>query len=144
MADSVKLQVITPSKLFYEGDVDLIIARTLVGEEGFMARHAWACKLLDIGALWIRESGVKEFKEAAVSGGFIDVMEDIIVYTDAAEWSTEIDTERARGTLEWAEKWLVEHQDTDEDPENIGIAKEIVHKQASRLQVAEAVGRRRK
>jgi len=144
MANTVKLQVITPSKLFYEGDVDLVIARTLAGEEGFMAHHAWACKLLDIGALWIREPGTKEFKEAAVSGGFIDVMEDIVIYTDAAEWSTEIDTVRALDTKARAEEWLSAHQGADEDPEEIEKAKEIIHRQESRVHVAEVAGKRRR
>ena len=52
MAKSFKLEVITPSKLFYKGDVEIVIVRTLEGEEGFMADHSWACKLLDVGELW--------------------------------------------------------------------------------------------
>ena len=66
---TIKLEVITPSKKFYSGDVELVIARTLSGEEGFMAGHAWACKLLDVDALWIREAGQKEFRVAALAGG---------------------------------------------------------------------------
>ena len=49
MANSVRLEVITPSKLFYRGEVELVIVTTLDGDEGFMAGHVWACKLLDIG-----------------------------------------------------------------------------------------------
>lgn len=57
MAKSVQLEVITPSKLFYKGEVG-VITRTLQGDEGFMADHAkWACKLLDTGELWFREVG---------------------------------------------------------------------------------------
>ena len=143
MPSSVKLQVITPSKLFYEGEVELVIARTLTGEEGFMAHHSWACKLLDIGALWIQETGTKEFKEAAISGGFIDVMEDIIIYTDAAEWSSEIDKERALATKALAEKWLGEHSSPDEDQLEVERVKEILHKQESRVHVAEDAGIRK-
>ena len=51
--NSVKLEIITPSKLFYRGEVDLVIVTTLSGDEGFMAGHCWGCKLLDIGELWI-------------------------------------------------------------------------------------------
>ena len=96
MANSVKLEVITPSKLFYSGEVELVIVTTLTGDEGFMANHSWATKLLDVGELWIQEKGktYDEFKVAAVSGGFIDVKESIVIFTDAAEWSEDIDMER--------------------------------------------------
>ena len=42
MASSVRLEIITPSKKFYQGDVELVIVRTLEGDEGFMKGHAWA------------------------------------------------------------------------------------------------------
>ena len=93
---SVKLHVITPSEMFYEGDIELIIARTHSGEEGFMANHAWEIKLLDVGNLWIKESGAKEFKVAAISGGFIDVMDEIVIYTDTAEWPEGVETRRGK------------------------------------------------
>ena len=44
MARSMTLEVITPSKLFYKGEVQLVIVRTLTGDEGFMPRHTWAVK----------------------------------------------------------------------------------------------------
>ena len=144
MAKSVRLQVITPSKLFYEGEVNLVIVKTLTGEEGFMAKHSWACKLLDVGALWIQEAGSKEFIEAAVSGGFIDVKDDIIIYTDAAEWSTDIDTERARNARALAEQWLSEHDASEESQDNIVLAKADLQKQIVRMNVATAGGKRRK
>ena len=73
MASSVRLEIITPSKKFYQGDVELVIVRTLEGDEGFMKGHAWACKLLDIGEMWIQEKGAAKnsYKVAAIAGGFI-------------------------------------------------------------------------
>ena len=89
MASSVRLEIITPSKKFYHGDVELVIVRTLEGDEGFMKGHAWACKLLDIGEMWIQEKGAAKnsYKVAAIAGGFIDVKDTIIIYTDAVEWA---------------------------------------------------------
>ena len=49
MAKTIKLEIITPSRLFYRGDIEMIIVPTLYGEEGFMANHSWATKLLDVG-----------------------------------------------------------------------------------------------
>jgi len=143
MAKSVKLQVITPSKLFYEGDIELVIVKTLTGEEGFMADHAWACKLLDVGMLWIREAGSKELKVAAVSGGFIDVMDDIVIYTDAAEWPGDIDTERALDRKAEMEDWLSKHKGTDATPDDITHAETSLSKQKLRVDVATGGGRRK-
>ena len=108
MANSVKLEVITPSKLFYSGEVELVIVTTLTGDEGFMANHSWATKLLDVGELWIQEKGktYDEFKVAAVSGGFIDVKESIVIFTDAAEWSEDIDMERVLSKKATVEDWI--------------------------------------
>ncbi|MCL1809483.1 MAG: F0F1 ATP synthase subunit delta, partial [Clostridiales bacterium] len=82
MAKSFLLEIVTPEKLFYYGEADIVIARTLTGEEGYMAGHIWACNLLETGELWFRESGSKDFKVAAISGGFVDVRDYILVFTD--------------------------------------------------------------
>ena len=50
---SFKLEVMTPSKRFYSGEVEHIIVTTQDGKEGFMADHEWTCKLLDAGQLRI-------------------------------------------------------------------------------------------
>ncbi len=102
MAKTFKLEVITPERLFYEGDVEMVIVRTLVGYEGFLAGHTWACKLLGTGIMRIREPGAKEFKTAATTGGFIDIKDRITIFTDAAEWPEEIDIARQERKLEEA------------------------------------------
>ena len=134
MAKSIKLKVITPSKLFYEGMIEMVIVRTFTGEEGFMANHSWATKLLDTGEMCIQEAGTKEFTIASLAGGFIDIKEDIVIYTDSAEWQQDIDTERAAKVKSDAEKWLTEHK--DDEPENLEEARIIIAKQKSRLKVA--------
>jgi len=137
--NSVRLEVITPSKLFYRGEVDLVIVTTLDGDEGFMAGHVWACKLLDVGELWIQEKGAgkDEWRVAAVSGGFIDVKDSIVIYTDAVEWSEDIDMERVLSEKAKAEDWLVKHPDADEDSVEMQNAKRILAKAEIRSNVAD-------
>lgn len=106
MANTFNLEIITPERLFYEGEVEMIIVRTLEGYEGFLAHHAWACKLLGTGKLRIKEAGSREFKEAAITGGFIDVKDRVVVYTDAAEWPDEIDIDRVQQKIHEAEEIL--------------------------------------
>lgn len=146
MSKLVKLEIVTPSKVFYRGKVKMVIVRTLEGDEGFMAGHSWACKLLDIGELWIQEEtdkpGDDGWKVCAVAGGFVDVKDSIIIYTDAAEWSTEIDIERVLKEKQSAEDWL-EH-DTRHDPNEVERARIAIAKSMTRMNVAEGGSRRRK
>jgi len=144
MARSVKLEIITPSKMFYSGDVELVITTTLEGDEGFMCGHSWACKLLDIGELWIQEAGADKdtFRVAAIAGGFIDVKDSIIIYTDAVEWSEDIDMERVLSEKAQAEDWLTKNEQ-DADPNDVLKAKIAISKAITRSHVAEG-GYRRK
>ena len=112
MANGFSLEIVTPEKHFYTGDVEIVIVRTLSGEEGFMAGHTWACKLLDTGCLWFRETGSKDFKAAAISNGFIDVRRDVLVFTDSAEWPDEIDVDRANDAQKREQEWL-EHYNAE-------------------------------
>lgn len=151
MARSVNLEVITPSKLFYMGDVELVVVRTLTGDEGFMAGHTWAVKLLDIGELCIQEKGksTNELKVAAIHGGFIDVQDSIIIYTDAAEWREDIDMQRALSLKESAQAFLDAHKQstypytTQQDNEEILRARMELQKAITRMKVAKG-GRRGK
>ena len=87
MGKTFKLEIVTPEMVFYTGDVEIVVVRTLLGEEGFLADHVWVCKLLDSGELRIREPGSKEHRLANISGGFIDVHGDVLIFTDSAEWA---------------------------------------------------------
>lgn len=141
MAKSTQLEVITPSKLFYKGDIELVIVRTLLGDEGFMANHTWACKLLTAGELWIQEAGSKDFKVAALAGGFIDVKDNIVIFTDAAEWPEEIDVERSKLERQKAEEWLKSPSDDDYE---IALAKFAIAKAIVRMNVKGGGIRRRR
>ena len=136
MANNVILEVITPSKLFYMGEVEMVIARPLSGYEGFMANHSWACKLLGTGKLMIKEKGKKEFKVAAISGGFIDIKDQFVVYTDAAEWADDIDIDRSKSVLEANENWLKEHPAEEDTVANILQARLTITKATNRMKVA--------
>ena len=92
------LDVITPSKKFFSGEVEEVIINTPIGKEGFMAKHSWTCKLLDAGELWIRELGSAEdeWRIASAAGGFVDVKDNMVIYTDTIEWDKGADRRRTR------------------------------------------------
>ena len=142
--NSFRLEVMTPSKLFYRGEVDMVIVTTKDGDEGFMAGHVWACKLLEDSELWIQEKGAgkDEWRVAAVAGGFVDMKDSMVIYTDAVEWSEDIDMERVLSEKAKAEDWLVKNPDADENSEEVQTAKLILAKAETRAGVAEG-GKRR-
>jgi len=148
MAKAFFLEIVTPERHFYSGDVEIVIVKTLSGEEGFMAGHVWACKLLATGELWFREAGAKEYRLAAISGGFIDVAGDVMIYSDSAEWPSEIDVGRAEEARLREEEWL-EHHKVKPERQSHELAVEIdIHKMAikraiNRKKVAAGEGRQR-
>lgn len=139
MANTIKLEIITPSRLFYRGEVEMVIVPTLFGEEGFMANHSWATKLLDVGEMAIQEPGGGGYKIAAIAGGFIDVKDSIVVYADHAEWQEELDKKRAEADKQAIEEWLAQHR--EEDSMDVRRAEVMLKKAISRMRVAEG-GRR--
>ena len=87
MPKSFLLDIVTPEERFYSGNVDIVIVKTLSGEEGYLAKHIWALKLLGEGTMKIKEAGSSAHKLADISGGIVDVHDDhVLIYTDKAEW----------------------------------------------------------
>lgn len=142
MSSSLRLEIITPERVFYKGVIKMVVVRTLFGEEAFLHGHLPAVKLLDTGELAIQENDSAQMKIASISGGFVDVKDSVIViYTDRAEWSEEIDKVRAETARDAAIAWLKEnsHADTEEK-----VKRELTIKRAkSRINVSEG-GRRGK
>ena len=78
------LKVVTPDKLFFEGEIDMLVARTIEGDVGILLNHSPLVTILDIGRLVIKDGD--ERKIAACAGGYIDVRNNnITVVSDACE-----------------------------------------------------------
>ena len=86
-------------------------------------------------------AGKDEYRVAAIAGGFIDVRDSIIIYTDAVEWSEDIDMERVLSEKAKAEDWLTHHE-KDADPNDVTKAKIAISKAITRSHVAEGGYRR--
>lgn len=105
MASTYHLEVVTPDRAFFDGDVEMIIVRTTEGDMGIMKNHEPTVAPVSIGAIRIKVDG--QFMVAAVAGGFVSVDEErTTVVTDAAEWVADIDIDRAKAALERAKKRL--------------------------------------
>lgn len=117
------LKVVTPDKLFFEGQIDMLVARTIEGDVGILLNHSPLVTILDIGRLVIKDGD--ERKIAACAGGYIDVRNNnITVVSDACEWEEEIDINRAERAKERASKRL-EDKDTDTFKAELALKKAI-------------------
>ena len=62
-----KLKIITPEKIFFEGDAEQIIAKTTAGYVGILAGHTPYVAKLVPSALKVKAEGSDECRIAAVS-----------------------------------------------------------------------------
>ena len=101
--NTMKLEVITPERSFYTGDVTFVELNTTEGEVGIYARHIPMTMIIAPGVLTItEEDGTK--KKAAL---FVEVTETTMsILAEVAEWPEDIDVERAKKAEERARKRL--------------------------------------
>lgn len=89
------LKVVTPEKVFFDGETEQIILSTVCGEIGILARHESYVSILPPGPMKIKIGN--EFKIAAISQGVVKVSkEKTTIIATSVEWHDEIDIERAK------------------------------------------------
>ncbi len=91
----MRLQIISPDRVFYEGDVTMVEMTTNEGEIGVYPGHIPLTDLLSPGVMTIHEAGGN--RQAAVHAGFVQILPNsVTVLAEVAEWPDEIDINRAR------------------------------------------------
>lgn len=114
MAASFSLSVVTPEKVFFDGETTQIIVRTTDGDIGILANHTSLVADLPSGPLKVRkEDG--SWRIAAISTGLLKVGGNkVSILANAVEWADEIDIEWAKRSEEDARRRLQEKQDQHE------------------------------
>lgn len=103
MAELMKLQVICPDRMFYEGEVSMVELNTTEGEMGIYPKHIPMTCIIAPGILTITEA--EGLKNAALHSGFIQILpEKVTILAEAAEWPHEIDVDRAEAARGRAEE----------------------------------------
>ena len=107
MADNnlFSLRIITPDRVFYEGEVSMVEFNTTEGEIGVYKKHVPTTVIVSPGILTITEDGGT--KEAALHAGFAEILQDeVVILAEIVEWPGEIDLERAEAAKARAEERL--------------------------------------
>ncbi len=99
------LEIVTPERTFFSGEVEMVIFKAPDGEIGVLGNHTPMVAAVSPGPVRIKKDG--EWLEAALTEGYVEVTrEKTIILTDTAEWPEEIDVNRARAAKERAEERL--------------------------------------
>jgi len=96
----LRVELVSPERIVYEGDADLVIARTSDGEIGFQPGHVpFVGNLVSsVVRIALSDGGVQRI---AVHSGFVEVSDDhVALLSDVAELSLDIDIDRAKKALE--------------------------------------------
>ena len=76
MAASLKVSVVSPERIVWEGDAEQVVAPAWDGAMGILRGHAPMLVLLGSGSLRIRSSaGEQVFR---VEGGFLQIVDDVV------------------------------------------------------------------
>ncbi|MBT8763283.1 F0F1 ATP synthase subunit epsilon [Desulfohalobiaceae bacterium Ax17] len=112
MANSIKLEIVTPDRKLLSEEVEYVGAPGINGEFGVLPNHIPFLSALGIGSLYYKKNGRNYY--VFVAGGFAEVTPTkVSVLAEIAEKAEEIDVERARKARERAEMRLREQKDRE-------------------------------
>ena len=137
MAEFIKLEVVTPEKYVVSEDVEIVMAPGALGEFGVLRGHTPFLTSLKIGRLRYKDGDGKE-KVVFVNGGFAEALPDrVTVLAESAERRRDIDINRAKASLERAQKRL-----SDAKSENINFerARASLFRAIERIRIVESKG----
>jgi len=121
-----KLEIVTPEKTVYSGEVDHVQAPGSEGSFGVLVGHVPFLTSLQVGMLSFDEQGGAK-RKMAVSGGFAQVAANgVTILAETAESEEHIDVARARAARERAEERLKNTEDdTDGARAHIALTRAI-------------------
>lgn len=129
-----RLEVISPERIFYSGEVEMLELTTTEGEIGIYADHIPLTTIIAPGVMTITETG-NQLKQAAVLEGFMEITQDkVTVLAQSCEWPDEIDIHRAQEAKARAERRL---KSADENI-SMSRAELALRKSLTRLEVAKS------
>ena len=130
---TLHLEIVTPERLAYEDDVDMVVVPGIEGELGILPHHAPLITTLGVGELRIKKGGAEE--SFAIVGGFLQVRPDkVVVMAETADLASEIDLEKAQAARREAERAL---ETAANEPADLAAARAQLQQALMRIRVAE-------
>ncbi|MBC2850623.1 F0F1 ATP synthase subunit epsilon [Cetobacterium sp. 8H] len=105
MANSFKLELVTPLEKILSQEVNFVMIRTTEGDMGILPNHSPFVAGLSTGEMKVRVNGQENFYY--VSGGFLEISNNIVtILADEAMDVKDIDLEAARREAQIAKEKL--------------------------------------
>ena len=126
-----QFEIVTPTRILDKGQVNYVRCPGMDGSFGVMANHLEGIIALSIGEIKVTIDGKEEY--LATSGGYTEITDEKMqLLVESVEESDEIDTDRAKRSLERAQVRKEKHS-----PEIDGARVEVsLHRALNRLRVA--------
>jgi F-type H+-transporting ATPase subunit epsilon len=113
MANTLKLEIVTPDAQVYSEDVEMVTLPGSEGEMGIYPQHVPLLTQIVPGELIVRKAGKDFF--LAIGEGFVEITgERVAIMTDMAIRAENIDEAKAEEARRRAEARLAEHIDDEE------------------------------
>lgn len=133
MSDELMLEIVTPEKLAFSGDVEEVTIPGTEGEFGVLRGHEALLSSIEIGELNFTKDGKKSYY--AVNTGYAEVTSGkVTILIETAERSDSIDKDRAHRAKEAAEARLAQITKEHDDYEKMRLA---LIRAITRISVAE-------
>lgn len=110
MTNSFKLQILTPERQFYLGDVVELKTESLAGHIEILANHIPVTTALKPSEAKVKELDGKELKAFISNGILRAINNEVTILCDAAEWPEEINVIRAEESKKRAEERLAKRE----------------------------------
>ena len=125
MAGKVQFELVTPSHIMMEGEVDMVVVPGAAGDFGVLPGHAPLLSTLRPGIVDVYENDTVS-ERVFVAGGFAEVAEDrFTVLAEEAVEASEIDREAAAQRLEQAREALARAETGDDEARRRAAETEI-------------------
>jgi F-type H+-transporting ATPase subunit epsilon len=113
MANTLKLEIVTPDSVTYSEEVEMVTLPGAEGEMGVYPQHVPLLTQILPGEVVIRKDGRDRF--LAIGEGFVEITgERVAIMTDMAILAENIDEAKAEEARRRAEARLAEHIDDEE------------------------------
>src|SRR5947209_17606319 len=123
MANTLKLEIVTPEAKTYSDDVEMVTLPAVEGEMGVFPQHVPLVTQILAGEVIVRKGGHDSF--LAVGDGFVEITGDrVAIMTDMAIAAENIDAAKAEEARRRAEARLAEQLD---DAEAASVSASLAH-----------------
>ncbi len=113
MADTLKLEIVTPIGTVYSEDVDMVILSGVEGQMGILPHHVRLMTQLLPGELIVRKEGIEEV--LAVGDGLVEITgKSVSIVTNMAVAAQDIDEAKAEEARQRAAARLREKLSSEE------------------------------